>query len=417
MQDDLMEYLGTLEHGECYRIDAVLKESAQEVTQRVFLIGADGSERGPFIRKQIVLESGLGEAYERIWEAQLAGKRFLHLPRIIEYVDDGMYRNVVMEYVTGDTLDSVIRSAEHSDELAFTISILLCDAVMELHECFTPPLIHRDLKPSNVILSPANLTLIDFGISRTFDEGAVHDTRSFGTRGYAPPEQFGYGQTDERSDVYALGMLIAYCFLREEPDRTLVDGGFDDPRIPETLRPVLAKATAFDPQQRYGSVRELKDDPRMLQVVEGVCKGEASAPFPAPTVPDAHVLEKAPKRVADKRLPKLHLPIWAGRVWNVLILLTWLLFAIAALVLTFAPDANSVAMAFPARLVCYPGIFVFGFGVLAYAVLDKRELRKHIPFLTRFTWRQELPFCLAVGLVVIFGSAILSSVINSMSGL
>ena len=242
MDDDLATYLDALARGECYRVDAVLKESALEMTERVFLIVADGTERGPFIRKRMKIESGLGEAYERLWRAQKAGKRFMHLPSIVECGVDGDDRIVIMEHVDGATLDELVQNSSYTDGAALTISGLLCDAVMELHECFDPPMIHRDLKPENVIISPSNLTLIDLGIARTFDKDAERDTRSFGTRGYAPPEQFGYGQTDERSDIYALGMLIAYCFLREDPERRLVESEFADRRIPESLRPVLACA-------------------------------------------------------------------------------------------------------------------------------------------------------------------------------
>lgn len=260
MDDDLTTYLDTIERGECYRVDAMLKESALESTERVYLIVADGTERGPFIRKRMKTESGLGEAYERLWQAQKAGKRFMHLPRIMECGVDGDDRVVIMEYVAGKTLDELVDDPGYTDESAAVIAVLLCDAVMELHECFDPPMIHRDLKPANVIISSSNLTLIDLGIARTFDKDAARDTRSFGTRGYAPPEQFGYGQTDERSDIYALGMLIAYCFLREDPERRLVESEFADERIPESLRPTLARATAFDPGRRYGSVRAMKDD-------------------------------------------------------------------------------------------------------------------------------------------------------------
>ena len=78
----------------------------------------------------------------------------------------------------------------------------MCEAVRELHECFNPPLIHRDLKPANIVLSNGRVFLIDFGIARVYRSGSVSDTSHLGTRAYAPPEQYGFGQTDTRSDVY-----------------------------------------------------------------------------------------------------------------------------------------------------------------------------------------------------------------------
>ncbi|KAB1641499.1 DUF5067 domain-containing protein [Adlercreutzia muris] len=123
---------------------------------------------------------------------------------------------------------------------------------------FAPPLIHRDLKPSNIVVSDGGLTIIDFGIARAFREGAGADTTHFGTRSYAPPEQFGYGQTDVRSDVYALGMLLYYLVTERDPDARVATGGFAEPDVPPMLRPVLQRACAFDPAARFSSVWALK---------------------------------------------------------------------------------------------------------------------------------------------------------------
>lgn len=123
---------------------------------------------------------------------------------------------------------------------------------------FAPPLIHRDLKPSNIVVSDGGLTIIDFGIARAFREGTGADTTHFGTRSYAPPEQFGYGQTDVRSDVYALGMLLYYLVTERDPDARVAMGGFAEPDVPPMLRPVLQRACAFDPAARFSSVRALK---------------------------------------------------------------------------------------------------------------------------------------------------------------
>lgn len=80
MPDELAEQLDALARDDCYRVDAVLKEGAFETTQRVFFVGANGAEQGPYVRKYLDGDAGLGAAYERIWKAQRAGSRFLHLP-------------------------------------------------------------------------------------------------------------------------------------------------------------------------------------------------------------------------------------------------------------------------------------------------------------------------------------------------
>lgn len=257
--DELAEQLDALQREECYRVDSVLKESPAEVTQRVYFMGANGAEQGPFVRKYIEGSCGLGAAYERIFAAQRQGRRFRFVPHIFDCYRLGEKLVVVMEFVDGETLADAVYRRDPSLELAREVFPLLCDAVSELHEAFDPPLIHRDLKPSNIMVSPGGVTIIDFGIARAYRDDGEADTARFGTRAYAPPEQFGYAQTSVRSDVYALGMLLYYCLAEKTPDARLVQGGFAEACVPAALRPVLVRATAFDPRERYASARELKE--------------------------------------------------------------------------------------------------------------------------------------------------------------
>lgn len=178
--DELAQYLDSLKREDCYRVDATLKESAYERTERVFFVGENGSENGPFIRKFIQQESGLGSAYQRVFEAQRDGCRFKHIPDILEcYARDGQLV-VLMEYVHGDTLQEVIYQNDPSLELAQQVFPKICDAVTELHSELDPPIIHRDLKPSNILLTGQGLTLIDFGISREYREQVDCDTTQIG---------------------------------------------------------------------------------------------------------------------------------------------------------------------------------------------------------------------------------------------
>lgn len=102
--------------------------------------------------------------------------------------------------------------------------------------------------------------LVDLGIARSHKQEANHDTVHFGTRAYAAPEQYGYQQTDERTDIYGLGALLAFCPLGHYPTETDWRGGFLAEGIPRDLSAIVAKATAFDPEQRHQSARELKED-------------------------------------------------------------------------------------------------------------------------------------------------------------
>ena len=454
MSDELEEHLSSLARDECYRVDAVLKRSSFETTQRVYFVGANGSEQGPYVRKFLEGE-GLGGAYERIWRAQRAGRRFLHLPRIVECYSAGERRVVVMEHVKGETLAEAVYRRDPSVALAGEVFPSLCDAARELHEGFDPPLIHRDLKPSNVMLAPGGLALIDFGIARSFDEGAEADTRRFGTRAYAPPEQFGFGQTDERSDVYALGLLLYFCLTEQTPDTAARARGYAHELVPEPLRAVVARAAAFDPAARYGSAAELKAafDAAMgagcargasaaeaRRVSSGAVAGAAAfrgglSELPAPD-PDSRVV---PAR-ADARSPEgsgggsaalgeptsLPLPdfaakgkdrkgrkgLWgrvpasAGMVWNGMVLAVAAgLFAVSTGVTLFpSPESDVAAMSLAGRAVCYYAMFAFMFCPVLYLVSDRRPIKRRFPALSRLSFGWELVFfaaCEVAGIVVI----------------
>lgn len=163
-----------------------------------------------------------------------------------------------MEFVPGRTLADELYETGPSLDAAKRLFPGICDAIAELHGRFDPPIIHRDIKPSNFMVVGDTVLVIDLGIARTYDKDAVCDTSHFGTRAYAPPEQFGYGQTDVRSDVYALGMLLFYLLCEETPAPSTVQGRLRAHGVPQSVRDVVAQATAFDPADRFGSVGAMR---------------------------------------------------------------------------------------------------------------------------------------------------------------
>ncbi|WP_251197368.1 serine/threonine-protein kinase [Anaerotardibacter muris] len=273
-KDELEEYLGALDRRDCYRVDAVLKDSPVERTERVFFQGNNGSELGPFVRKVFPIESGQGGVYAKIFRAQQAGKRLAHIQHIHECYSTDSTVEVVVDYVEGQTLQEYVEENGPSVELASNVFPALCDAVIELHEAFDPPIIHRDLTPANIIVSAGGITVIDLGIARLFRPGAIRDTVYLGTRDFAPPEQFGFAQTDIRTDVYALGKILLYCLegsnneevskVEEHASGHSIEGitypdGTEQPKVDPFIAHVIAQATNLDPEMRYGSVAQMKE--------------------------------------------------------------------------------------------------------------------------------------------------------------
>ena len=268
-RDELGAYLAAVAREDCYRVvrplgaaarmgaDPSVAGQAGTITELVQFEGANGATLGPFVRKRIDLSLGVGTAYQELYEAQCSGARFAHVPRIVECYKTGRELVVVSEFIPGKTLDAFVNEAGPSLELSLSVVPAVCAAVAELHKAFDPPVVHRDLKPANIIVSegPSGLsaTLIDFGIARRYREGAAADTVRFGTRSYAPPEQYGFGQTSVRSDIYALGMIALFCITGEEAHgqpsaESLAHAGVTGPYADAILQ-----ATSFDPGRRFAS--------------------------------------------------------------------------------------------------------------------------------------------------------------------
>lgn len=151
----------------------------------------------------------------------LARLRHLAIPLFYDYFLEQGYWYLVMEYVPGSTLSSYVREHAPLPPLeAINYALQICDVLNYLHSQ-TPPVVFRDLKPANIILHPdGRLMIVDFGIARYFKEGQFNDTTDFGSPGYASPEQYeGTGQTDARSDLFSLGVIIHEMLSGQRPTR------------------------------------------------------------------------------------------------------------------------------------------------------------------------------------------------------
>lgn len=406
-RDKLAEYLESLDRESCYRVEATLKESPFETTQRVRFVGSNGSAGLPLIRKFIDCDSGLGAAYERIFDAQRSGQRFKHIPGIVEcYQHDDRFV-VVMEFVRGTTLQEAVCQNGPSLTLARTVFPRLCDAVTELHEDFSPPLIHRDLKPSNVILSDAGLTIIDFGIARDYQEGAEADTARFGTRAFAPPEQFGYGQTTVRSDVYALGVLLCYCLTESIPTAPL-DDSLRNALISPAMRDVIARATAFDPKNRFASARALKDAFLAACGEEGVQNGGLQKPAFAP--PEAENATYSRQAVSPSESEQLKTST-SGRIRNGLVLFTLTVFLAASLSAVVNPTGSTAQYPLWFNVLAYLVFMPLLFIGTAVLLADKTWFRNRIALVRHWSFGRWLGVYICLVIVVIAAIGIMGTFI------
>lgn len=187
-----------------------------------------------------------------------------HLPSIIDVIDTEDSFLIVMDYIEGKSLQSVLRhGGAQPQEQVVEWGKQLCDVLSYLHTR-QPPIIYRDMKPANVMLKPdGNITLIDFGTAREFKNRAmVEDTTCLGTRGYAAPEQFGgHGQTDARTDIYCLGATLYHLLTGHSPADPPYEikplSYWDANYAGSGMEKLIAKCCQQDPNARYQSCEEL----------------------------------------------------------------------------------------------------------------------------------------------------------------
>ena len=178
---------------------------------------------------------------------KLLGVKCEHLPRIYEAAGDGERVLVLEEFILGDTLTTLLQAGPLSVKETRNIALQVCEALYTLHSL---GLVHRDIKPDNVLVLGSTAYLIDFNASREMGPDKVKDTQILGTRGYAPPEQYGISQTDEHADIYAMGVLMNEMLTGQHPSQTLAKGRWGR---------IISKCTMIQPDKRYSSVRELME--------------------------------------------------------------------------------------------------------------------------------------------------------------
>ncbi len=200
----------------------------------------------------------------------LANLNHPNLPRVIDHFTvTGQGQYLVMDYVEGEDLQQMLDRRGLLPEVEVLPWIAqICDALAYLHDQ-PQPIIHRDVKPANVKITPEGQPmLVDFGIAKFYDPArqTTLGARAI-TPGYSPPEQYGHGRTDTRSDIYSLGATLYALLTGKEPadsvERIIGAAALTppeelNPHISEPVARGVMKAMAAEPAQRFQSIGEFK---------------------------------------------------------------------------------------------------------------------------------------------------------------
>jgi len=255
-----------------------------------------------------------------------------NLPKVVDYFDEPHRSCLVMEFIEGQSLEKHLEAAGQGlpEKPVLHWMIQVCQVLGYLHRQ-QPPIIFRDLKPSNMMLSNTGvIKLIDFGIARTYKVGKKKDTTTMGSENYAPPEQWGKGQTDVRSDIYALGATTYHlltgipplpCFVPQQlPSPCSLNSGIS-PDTEQAILTAMAKAR----RDRYQTVEEveaaLSSCLTALRTAQPIIPGPVSTGKPCPSCsrsnrPEAHFCGNCGIRLGGQLRGMLQIIGTAGPAWE-----------------------------------------------------------------------------------------------------
>lgn len=196
------------------------------------------------LKKDIICKKikGNSEAYKI-----LRGISFPNLPAVFEVAENEEKIIVLEEFISGISIADVLADGLYDEWGVKHIVKAVCDALTVIHSY---GIVHRDIKPENIMITDDGIVkLIDFDAARLFKNGQSKDTKIIGTAGYAAPEQLGLAQSDERTDIFAVGVLMNVMLTGEHPSKKLYKG---------KLTKIIEKCIQLNPQKRYVNAEELK---------------------------------------------------------------------------------------------------------------------------------------------------------------
>ena len=170
-----------------------------------------------------------------------------YLCRILEVSENSESYVIYEEFCDGMTLTEYLNGGTISEYDAVNIACCICQGLYALH---SSNIIHRDIKPDNIIICDDNIVkIIDFDISKIFRAEKNADTQVLGTVGFAAPEQFGLQQSDPRTDLYSLAILLNVALTGEHPSVKMCEN--------KKLLKIIKKCLSINPSDRYNSAEVL----------------------------------------------------------------------------------------------------------------------------------------------------------------
>lgn len=185
---------------------------------------------------------------------KMADRKLSGIPKAYRIFEENGEVYLVREYIEGMSLaQMVLQKGGISEAEIYRISRKICQTAEQFQNP-NEPMIHRDIKPENIVVTPGGeVVFIDFGTMRSYKKDGSRDTFVVGTRGTAAPEQYGYTQTDQRTDVYAIGQTMLYMVSESYEMNQLSECA-----VSRRMKKIIEKACSFEPDKRYGDAAQLR---------------------------------------------------------------------------------------------------------------------------------------------------------------
>ena len=185
---------------------------------------------------------------------KMADRKLSGIPKAYRIFEENGKVYLVREYIEGMSLaQMVLQKGGISEAEICRISRKICQTAEQFQNP-NEPMIHRDIKPENIVVTPGGeVVFIDFGTMRSYKKDGSRDTFVVGTRGTAAPEQYGYTQTDQRTDVYAIGQTMLYMVSESYEMNQLSECA-----VSRRMKKIIEKACSFEPDKRYGDAAQLR---------------------------------------------------------------------------------------------------------------------------------------------------------------